>query len=1380
MMQAKHTKLLEEHKEQDQPEKDGIRNGCYDLCFKPDGSQLVAGVGARVLIYDASDGELQHVLKGHKDSVYAVAYASNGKRFASGGADKTVIIWTSKAEGILKYTHNDSIQCLAYNPVTQQLASGTAADLGLWSPEQKSVAKHKVASKIVCMSWTGDGMLLALGLYDGSVSVRDKAGTEKHKFTASSSPVWSIAWSPQDQSVLAAGCLDGQLRFFSSTGQPKLKERSMEGDPLSLAYFNADYLLAAGTDKCVHLLTREGTYLSKVATRSSWAWVVQPRPKGNFVAVGCEDGSIAMLQLIFSTVHGLYGDRYVYRDQMTDVIIQHLITEQKVRIKCRDYVKKVAVYKDRVAVQLPSRVVLYKLDSSTDDMDMQYRSAAKINKNLECNLLVVASHHILLCQEKQLQLYSFEGVLVREWMMDAVVRYIKVAGGPAGREGLLVGLKHGAVLKIYVDNPFPIPLIKHTCSIRCLDLSSSRRKLALVDETNTVVVYDLHTKELLFESKGANSVAWNSHFEDMLCFSGNGQLVIKTGDFPLHVQKMQGFVVGFKGCKVFCLQHANVATIDVPQSSSMANYLEQGDVDSAYKVACLGVTEGDWRTLALAALQVLELEVARAAFIRLHDVRAVELLNSTASSLAAGTSKGLLLAGIAAWQGKFNEAAKLFVSEGQLEKALEMFTSMRMFDEAKQWAEEAARSGGAAKGNVAAGGAGSATAVAELLGRQAEWSEETANYEAAVEMYIKAKKHDRAIGLLVKHGWWERLLALMRSLDKTTIACCGCCCCCCRRLSWAPWPAGRYDAAKEGLLKLEDISGLLQLNVEEQRWDDAFLLLAANTQLKDQVYVPYAKWLLSKDRFADACAAYCQGGCQAQGLAILQQLADNAVAECRFDDAAHGYYKLAMEAMQQPLRHRELYHAFSIIHTAAHQPFKTVDDAMLFNAARFLLMRVQGRDVPKGIAIAQALLALATQSRAQGAFKLARYAYSKLQALALQPAVAAEVDLASLMLCAQPFTDADALLPICYRCQATNALLNTQGDFCTSCGAPFLRSFITFEVLPLVEFELEPGISDAEAAALLGEDVLGSATAAAGGRGVEMVVGTGGAAEAGGAAAASSGRRGAAAAAATGFPRIGAKREIKTALEAYWSGKLPQPELLSISADVQAADWKLQASAGITRIGIDGTLYDQVLDTTFALGLAPVRFSNFSGLELYFAMARGASGVGALDMSKFFDTNYHYLVPELEGDFSCKSPNFKPLLEKVTRAQSLLGKPRAIPMLIGPVTFVLLAKRDLALPDAVERLLPATASFCGNCSSWAALRCSCTSPAWPLMLARRRGRSTSRPTPSWLLLAAPSTLSPTTMTWEQPTPGRSTCLWLRLVWTSVVSLAALLATQPWT
>jgi len=158
------------------PERDGVTNCVYDIAFKPDGSQLVAAVGSRVLVYDAVNGDLLHSLKGHKDTLYAVAYSRDGKRFASGGADKTIIIWTSKAEGILKYSHNDSIQCLAYNSVTQQLASGTASDFGLWSPEQKSVAKHKVQSRVLCMSWTNDGTLLTLGHFDGHVSLRDKSG----------------------------------------------------------------------------------------------------------------------------------------------------------------------------------------------------------------------------------------------------------------------------------------------------------------------------------------------------------------------------------------------------------------------------------------------------------------------------------------------------------------------------------------------------------------------------------------------------------------------------------------------------------------------------------------------------------------------------------------------------------------------------------------------------------------------------------------------------------------------------------------------------------------------------------------------------------------------------------------------------------------------------------------------------------------------------------------------------------------------------------------------------------------------------------------------------------------------------------------------------
>lgn len=144
------------------------------MCFNPDGSQLIVASGNRILVYDTASGGLIQSLKGHKDTVYCVNYAKNGQRFASGSADKTVIIWSNKLEGVLKYSHSDAVQCLDYNPLTHQLASCAITDFAFWSVEQKAVQKHKISSRINSCSWTGDGQYLALGLGNGSVSIRNK------------------------------------------------------------------------------------------------------------------------------------------------------------------------------------------------------------------------------------------------------------------------------------------------------------------------------------------------------------------------------------------------------------------------------------------------------------------------------------------------------------------------------------------------------------------------------------------------------------------------------------------------------------------------------------------------------------------------------------------------------------------------------------------------------------------------------------------------------------------------------------------------------------------------------------------------------------------------------------------------------------------------------------------------------------------------------------------------------------------------------------------------------------------------------------------------------------------------------------------------------
>ena len=100
------------------------------------------------------------------------------------------------------------------------------------------------------------------------------------------------------------------------------------------------------------------------------------------------------------------------------------MTDQKVRIKCRDLVKKIAIYKHRLAVQLAERINIYELYSA-EAADMHYRVKEKINQRVDCNLLVVCTNHIVLCQEKKLQCLSFKGVKEREWIMESLIRYIK-------------------------------------------------------------------------------------------------------------------------------------------------------------------------------------------------------------------------------------------------------------------------------------------------------------------------------------------------------------------------------------------------------------------------------------------------------------------------------------------------------------------------------------------------------------------------------------------------------------------------------------------------------------------------------------------------------------------------------------------------------------------------------------------------------------------------------------------------------------------------------------------------------------------------------------------------------------------------------------------
>ena len=164
-----------------------------------------------------------------------------------------------------------------------------------------------------------------------------------------------------------------------------------------------------------------------------------------------------------------------------------------------------------------------------------------------------------------------------------------------------------------------------------------------------------------------------------------------------------------------------------------------------------------------------------------------------------------------------------------------------------------------------------------------------------------------------------------------------------------------------------------------------------------------------------------------------------------------------------------------------------------------------------------------------------------------------------------------------------------------------------------------------------------------------------------------------------GYPRIGQHRETKKVLEKYWSGKQSLEDVLRTGKEQRQYNWQVQKDAGLDLVPVnDFSFYDHILDMVMTVGAIPRRFQVLKHLnehDLYFAMARGYQKEGhdtiPMEMTKWFDTNYHYIVPEFTSDQKFEYHSDK-IINEFNEAKSFGVNPK--PVIIGPVSFLLLGK----------------------------------------------------------------------------------------------------------
>ena len=858
------------------------------MAFKPDGSILVLSVGKRLIIIDAYKGIVIKVLKGHKENINSVTYSFKGFYFASGASDTKTIIWNEEGKGILKFSHAGSVQVVVFNPTKDLLASCSNLVFGYWSPKSESVTKHKVSSKILCASWSLDGQSLAIGMATGLISIRDDVGVELAKIERSA-PIWTLSWVCQEiqnelNEYVVIGSWDKTVSIYERTGIKAAKDRKLDFYPYSITNFGkkCEYFLICGSDGRSFICRGDSSAFKEISQSQKGYWTIRRNHSRTMFACSDNEGNCSLKSIKIGFVYDEYYDRFAYRDNLGDVVVQLKQTRESVRIKGNEFIEDVSLYRNRLAISSTNGIMIYEIPKTQSKNGLQYSRKDRVEVKKPFSYFQILTSNLLLSYGCKLKLCNFKGKRLRTWRLPGIISSLKILGGPHSHEGAFIGLETGEIYLIYINNSYPTEFLEHSSGVKIIDVSCGGKFLAIIDEEKVVTIYDIDKKSAVLSiSEPSIGVKFHSEMDDVFSVTSKSGTVVRSIQNTIQTCPCKGTVVCIFGHYLLLYHVDKISIVDISFNDIITKYMRENRIFESSIMVINRTSQAVLKKLLYSSLCVgfnttnLHILDRTEKCVLLDSIESSKqyLVHQNSKINSCQNLKPYIDAFNHIYSGNFEMATKGLIHLGEHIFAIDLLVSMWKWEEAKIMVLKS----------------GNNVNLHNILRKEADWFAAMGEWEKASELYVACSEFMLAIEIIgrVKGDKWDHvLIQIVRKLRKDEVVLL-------RRACDVFLCEGMDSFVKEIYFKLDDYSNLLNLSMKNQNWLDVTEIINLHKEKIDKsLLIPYAEWLVEQERFEEAFNFYQDAGEVEKSEQFLLQLANNAIDEDKHIQASRFYWIL--------------------------------------------------------------------------------------------------------------------------------------------------------------------------------------------------------------------------------------------------------------------------------------------------------------------------------------------------------------------------------------------------------------------------------------------------------------------------------------------------------